>query len=126
GVRGRAVGAPASWRGRRGARPERLPTYAGDVLLQVAALARPTLDLVTAAHGERERVLKALEAAAHEGVVELDDSRIRFSHPLLASLCYEQAPVWKRRAVHQALARAVSDVEERARHPGLPAEGPRA
>ena len=33
---------------------------------------------------------------------------IRFAHPLLASICYEEAPIWKRRAVHQALAGAVS------------------
>jgi DNA-binding CsgD family transcriptional regulator len=125
-VPGQALRVPDSLRELLGGRLDRLPSYAGDVLLQVAALARPTLDLVTAAHGERERVLKALEAAAHEGVVELDDSRIRFSHPLLASLCYEQAPVWKRRAVHRALADAVSDVEECARHLALAAEGPDA
>ena len=73
-------------------------------MLFVAALARPTVELVAAAHGDRERVLEALETAAQEGVIELDDSRIRFAHPLLASICYERAPVWKRRAVHQALA----------------------
>jgi ATP/maltotriose-dependent transcriptional regulator MalT len=123
-VPGQALRVPDSLRELLGSRLDRLPTYAGDVLLQVAALARPTVDLVTAAHGERERVLEALEAAAREGVVELDDSRIRFSHPLLASLCYEQAPVWKRRAVHRALADAVSDVEECARHLALAAEGP--
>ena len=78
------------------------------------------------AHGRRARVLEALEAAVREGVVELDDSRVRFAHPLLASICYEQAPVWKRRAVHRALAGAVSDVEERARHLALAAEGPDA
>ena len=49
---------------------------------------------------------------------------MRFTHPLLASICYEQAPVWKRRAVHRALAGAVSDVEERARHLALAADGP--
>ena len=59
-------------------------------------------------------------------MVELDDSRLRFAHPLLASICYEQAPLWKRRAVHRALAGAVTDVEERARHLALAAEGPDA
>ena len=54
-----------------------------------------------------------------KGVVELDDARLRFAHPLLASICYEQAPIWKRRAIHGALARAVADVEERARHMAL-------
>ena len=60
------------------------PTDTGDVLLQVAALARPTVELVAAAHGDRDRVLEALEAAEREGVVELDGldgsvSRIRCS-----------------------------------------------
>ena len=32
----------------------------------------------------------------------LEDERVRFTHPLLASLCYEQAPPWKRRAVARA------------------------
>ena len=62
--------------------------------------------------------------AVREGVIELDDSRLRFAHPLLASICYERAPLWKRRAVHRALAEAVSDVEERARHLALAADGP--
>ena len=51
---------------------------------------------------------------------------MRFSHPLHASICYQRAPLWKRRAVHRALAAAVSDVEERARHLALAVEGPDA
>ena len=95
-------------------------------MLQAASLVRPTVDVVSAAHGDRDRVLQGLEAAAREGVVTLDESQIHFAHPLLASICYEQAPQWKRRAVHQALAGAVSDPEERARHRALGAEGPDA
>ena len=63
-------------------------------------MARPTVDLFAAVQGEPERVLEALEAGVQEGVVELDDSRLRFAHPLLASVCYERARLWKRRAVH--------------------------
>jgi DNA-binding CsgD family transcriptional regulator len=107
-----------------GGRLARLPTDTGDVVLFAAALARPTVELVVTAHGHRETVTDALETAAREGVVELDDSRLRFAHPLLASICYEQAPIWKRRAIHGALARAVSDLEERARHLALATEGP--
>jgi DNA-binding CsgD family transcriptional regulator len=44
----------------------------------------------------------------------------------LASICYERAPVWKRRAVHRALAAVVLDIEERARHLARAAEGPDA
>ena len=123
---GQALRVPDSLRELLGGRLDRLPTHTGDVLLQAAALARPTVELVTAAYGDRERVLEALEAAVHEGIVQLDDSHIRFAHPLLASLSYGQAPVWKRRAVHRTLADVVTDSEERARHLGLAAEGPDA
>jgi DNA-binding CsgD family transcriptional regulator len=120
---GQVLRVPDSLRELLGERLGRLPGETLDVLLETAALARPTVELVAEAHGNRDRVLRGLEAAAREGVVELDDSRIRFSHPLLASICYEEAPVWKRRAVHQALAGAVTDLEERARHRALAVEG---
>jgi tetratricopeptide (TPR) repeat protein len=120
---GQALHVPESLHELLGGRLARLPAETVDVLLQVAALARPT---VAAAHGERERVRAALEAAVREGVVEVDDTRVRFAHPLLASICYEQAPLWKRRAVHRVLAGAVGDVEERARHLALAADGPDA
>jgi len=120
---GQPLHVPESLHELLGGRLARLPGETLDVLLQVAALARPTVEVVAATYGERERVLEALEAAMREGVVELDDSRVRFAHPLLASVCYEEAPVWKRQAVHRALAGAVSDSEERARHLALAAEG---
>ena len=125
-TRGQALRIPESLRELLGERLGRLPTDTGDVLLQVAALARPTIEVVARAHGDEARVLEALEAAVLEGVVELDGSNARFAHPLLASICYEQAPVWKRRAVHRALAASVGDLEERARHLALAAEGPDA
>ncbi len=121
---GQALRVPDSLRELLGGRLARLPGETLDVLLLVAALARPNVDVVTAAHGDRDRVLRGLEAAVREGVVILDDSEIRFAHPLLASICYEEAPIWKRRAVHRALAGVVSDIEEQARHLALAAEGP--
>ena len=104
----------------------RLPTEAGDVVLFAASLARPTIELVSAAHGHQTSVFEALATATQAGVLEHDGSRIRFSHPLLASICYEQAPPWKRRAVHGALAQSVTDVEEQARHLALSVAGPDA
>jgi DNA-binding CsgD family transcriptional regulator len=121
---GQALRVPESLRELLGGRLARLPGETLDVLLLVAALARPTLELVSATYGENERVVEALETAAQEAVVELDNSYVRFAHPLLASICYERAPLWKRRAVHQALAASVSDVEERARHLALAATRP--
>jgi DNA-binding CsgD family transcriptional regulator len=121
---GQPLPMPESLQELLGGRLARLPAETVDVLVQVSALARPTVQLVSATYGDEERVLEALEAAVREGVVALDEARIRFAHPLLASICYEQAPVWKRRAVHRALASAVVGVEERARHLALAAEGP--
>jgi DNA-binding CsgD family transcriptional regulator len=123
---GKALRVPESLQELLGGRLARLSTDTGDVLLQVAALARPTVDVVARAHGDRTRVLEALDSASREAVVEIDSSHVRFVHPLLASICYEQAPVWKRHAVHRALAGVVEDVEERARHLALAADGPDA
>jgi hypothetical protein len=94
------------------------------MLLEISALARPTVELVAAAHGDYDSVRESISVATTEEIVVLDDSRVRFAHPLLASICYERAPIWKRRAVHRVLARVVTDLEERARHLALAAEGP--
>jgi DNA-binding CsgD family transcriptional regulator len=112
----RALPVPESLQQLLGGRLARLPPETIEVVLNAAALARPTLELVTATHEDPERALAALDAAMREGVVELDGSRLRFGHPLLASVCYERAPLAKRRGVHRALADVVDDVEERARH----------
>ena len=118
-----AMRVPASLQELLGARLARLPTDTGDVLLEIAALARPTVEVIAVAHGDERRVLEALDAAVIEGVIDVEEGRVRFSHPLHASICYQRAPVWKRRAVHRALAAAVTDVEERARHLALATEG---
>jgi DNA-binding CsgD family transcriptional regulator len=117
---------PESLRDLLGGRLAKLPAETADVLLEISALARPTVELVAAADGDLERVRESISAATAEEIVELDDSRVRFLHPLLASICYERAPIWKRRAVHAALAAVVGDLEERARHLALAAEGPDA
>jgi DNA-binding CsgD family transcriptional regulator len=108
-----------------GVRLARLPADTADVLLIAAAAGEPTIDELTAADGSREHVLAALEPAERDGVVELRE-RVRFAHPLLASVCYELAPAPRRRAVHHSLGEALSDVEERARHLALAAEGANA
>jgi hypothetical protein len=102
-VAGRMFPVPESLTALLGARLARLPE-AGDALLLAAALARPTVELIAAAHGERGPALQALETALREGVIEVEDSRVRFAHPLLASVCYQQAPIWRRRAAHRCLA----------------------
>jgi DNA-binding CsgD family transcriptional regulator len=100
-----------------------LPAPTRAALLIASALSQPTIELIGRAGVDEpaEQLVPALEAH----VIELDDDRIRFSHPLLASGVYGVALPWERRAVHRLLADAVRDVEERARHLALGADGPR-
>jgi len=95
-------------------RLEALPVRAREVLAAAAALARPTESIL-------EDTL-ALELAAEEGIVELADGEVRFSHPLLASAAYASIGAAERRSLHRRLASAVTDPEERARHLALGAE----
>lgn len=122
-ARARSLPVPGSLREIVGARLARLPPTTREVLLLAAALARPTAGALVAAHGERAEVHDGLERAARAGVVELDSERVRFAHPLLASVCYSDATPWRRREAHARLAAVAADEEERARHLALAAEG---
>jgi hypothetical protein len=109
-----------------GTRLDRLPGATREALLVVALAERPTAELVADVHGDRSEALAALELAAQDGVVVLEGPRVRFAHPLFASVCHAQAAIWRRQAVHRALAEVVGDPEERARHLALAAEAPEA
>ena len=107
-----------------GERLARLPEDTRDVLLIAAAAGRAPVDVIETAYGDRRLAEEALEPALSERVIEIEESRVGFTHPLLASVCLQQARAHERRAVHAALALAVSDVEEEGRHLALAAEGP--
>jgi len=94
---------------------ERLTALSPDAraaLLPIAALAQPSLGLVRAGAAEPAAVEEAIRA----GVLQLDGDRLRFAHPLLGSLVYEDVSETERQAVHKALAQVVTDDEERAIH----------
>jgi DNA-binding CsgD family transcriptional regulator len=98
---------------------------ARSTLLLAAALAQPTSELVEAAlAGDGASV--SLEEAVAAGVIEFDGDRIRFAHPLLASVLLADAAPVRRRRVHRRLAEVVSDPEERARHLALGSAQPDA
>ena len=65
-----------------------------------------------------------MEHGVAAGVIEVEGDRVRLSHPLLASVVYSEASPLQRREVHARLASVVSDLEERARHLALAADGP--
>ena len=110
---------PANLREALDERLDKLPPPTADVLLEAAALGRPTVDAVAGDPATRE----ALESALDARVVELDGDAVRFTHPLLAARCYDRATPWQRRDVHGRLARKVGDVEQHARHTALASDG---
>jgi DNA-binding CsgD family transcriptional regulator len=93
-----------------------LPAPTRAALLRVAALARPTVELVD---------VEALAPAEEAGLVRVGlQGRIEFTHPLFASAVYTSAPRAQRREAHAALAQTIGDAEQRAHHLALAADGP--
>jgi DNA-binding CsgD family transcriptional regulator len=119
---GQPLRIPGNLREVVGARLDELSSTSRQIALLASAVARPTVETLNAAWGDSAAVRDGLEEAVSAGVMELDGQGVRFSHPLLGSICYEEVPPWRRRDAHARLARAVGDVEERARHLALAAE----
>jgi DNA-binding CsgD family transcriptional regulator len=65
-----------------------------------------------------------LSEALAAGVLERDDSRLAFTHPLLAAAARRSLTAEETRAVHAELADVVADETERARHRALAADTP--
>ena len=92
--------------------------------LVAAALSRPTAAAVTEAMEAEGDGRAGLLEAEEAGVLVFEQDRVRFAHPLLASVIYGSASVQRRRLVHERLATVVGDREERARHLALSTSKP--
>ena len=103
-----------------GARLAGLPEATHEALLLIAAHGRPSRPLLTAAGVSPN----ALEPAFAAQVVELSTGAVRFTHPLLASVLYQESAEEERRGAHGRLAAVVDDPVERARHLALASDGP--
>ena len=101
-----------------------LPGPTQEALAIAASASQPTLSLLELVR-DRE-ALGVLSPAVDALVVEVEDGRVRFTHPLLASGAYLALDAAGRRDLHERLARVVADVEERARHLALAVSGPDA
>jgi DNA-binding CsgD family transcriptional regulator len=107
-----------------GTRLAALPSSAADLLLVVAAAARPTEELVFAAAARPNRAPAGIRRAEKAGILQRAGGRIGFTHPLLGSTVYAAATPEARRSAHRRLADLVADPEERARHLALAVSGP--
>jgi len=97
-----------------------------EALLLTAALAQPTVTAVAAAVGDAAEAARCMDEAVVAGVLEIEGERVRFAHPLIASIPYAQATVAARRALHRRLVTTVTDPEEQARHAALASDDPSA
>jgi DNA-binding CsgD family transcriptional regulator len=112
---------PESLRELVGVRLAALPDETRAALLVVAALGHPRSSVVAAAvEGWEDAVAPAVDA----GVLELVGGRVRFTHPLLGSVVYADAPEHRRRSVHRALADVADEPEQRGWHLALATERP--
>jgi DNA-binding CsgD family transcriptional regulator len=97
-----------------------------ELLLFAAALAQPTVGAVAAAVGDPDLMAVCLAEALDAGLVEVEGERVRFSHPLIASVPYAGLTPVARRRLHDRLAATVTDPEEHARHSALASVEPSA
>ena len=122
---GEPLPVPGSLRTLLGERLANLDRPAHEAVLTTAALARPTVALVEASLRSSDAAA-ALAGAVDAAVLEIEGERLRFTHPLIASVVYADASAAQRRAVHARIADVVEESEERARHLALGSNGPDA
>ncbi|GIG68833.1 ATP-binding protein [Phytomonospora endophytica] len=101
----------------------RLAEPGGRILAVAAAEDTGALGVVLAAAAELGIPGEALEQAEVAGLVTVTGGDVRFRHPLLRSAAYQAVTSAQRRAIHAALAGAVSG-DRRAWHLALAATGP--
>jgi DNA-binding CsgD family transcriptional regulator len=123
-IDGSALPIPGNLRQLVEGRISSLPKATRTTLVAAASLGAPTVEVVGLATGmQPSSARRALEHAAAAGLVGLDASEIRFSHPLYSAVAYSSALASERRLIHERLARITDDIEERARHSALSADG---
>ena len=99
-------------------------TAAQRVLELIAVADRPTTSTMAALLGPR-RAAQGLDAAVADRLVELDGSRVRAAHPMLASAAIAAMSPSRGRQLHRRLAEVESEPEARARHLALATVGAR-
>ncbi|WP_219506045.1 helix-turn-helix transcriptional regulator [Nonomuraea ceibae] len=104
-------------------RVHRLPEPTRTMLAVAAAEDTGDLRIVLAAAGTLGIPADALEPAELAGLVRVTNGLVRFHHPLLRSAAYQGQPSSQRRAIHRALAGAVSS-DRQAWHLAVAATGP--
>ncbi len=103
-------------------RVARLPEHVRDAVELASVLRAPTLELLRRLDSGLGH--DGLAEAVRGGILAVDGERLRFVHPVLAAATYGSIPVPRRQGLHRAAAMLSDDLEERARHLSLAADGP--
>jgi len=96
------------------------PAETREALLALAVSSRSTLAALEVVGSDEQALAPALAA----DVIEVVGDEVRFTHPLLSSTVYREAPAAERRAFHGRLAQVVTEPVARARHLALADEEP--
>ena len=123
-VAGRPLPVPADVLDILRGRIDGLSTNARDVVLLMAAMARPTLAHPAGDEPGTDDGRRGLVEAEEAGLMVVQGERLDFVHPLMRSTAYWSASTGGRQAVHARIAEVVLDPEERARHMALMGGGP--
>jgi hypothetical protein len=116
-----ALPVPGTVRGLVGERLGELPPAVLDAVQLAVMPDAPVADYLAAG------IIGAdVDAAVLAGVLEPEDGRLRFSHPLLASAVSGATPPARLRDLHRVAAEYAPLAGERARHAALAADGPSA
>lgn len=113
------VRVPRSMQDLVAARLDALPASTRAALAFTAALAEPREDALRRI-GVDADLVPALDAR----VLEVEDGRLRFTHPLLRSTVWSNVDDVRRREIHRALGEAVEGLEARASHLAAAATSP--
>lgn len=108
------------------ARIERLPPPVRDAVELASVPRDPRLTLLAHLDPGALGLRDSLDAAARQGILAVDEERVRFTHPTLAAAAYGAMPAGRRRDLHRAMAMLSDNLEERARHLATAAEEPDA
>jgi DNA-binding CsgD family transcriptional regulator len=107
-------------------RVAKLPVHVREAVDLASVLRSPTIDLLRRLAPPALDLRDALAIAQRAGIVTVDGDRIRFAHPILAAAVYGSLPKVRKQELHRGAALLSDDLEERARHLAIAAEGPDA
>ena len=102
------------------ARIGRLDGDVRNLLLAVASVAAPTVDLLARVNTTTaDHIVELLETVETDEIITINGNQVRFTHPLLARGVYSDATPASRRVIHRALAAVETQPELKARHLAL-------